>query len=237
MGSEMCIRDRLKSVGSSLMALTDESHNNISSGSETVLLTAVAMAVFAIIFGTRQSDVTKHNPGVMRVLAYEAFIKIAALTGVAILSWVAMNDASISVSKAVVSHFGDYSLSGRAVSIFLLSVGAIICLPRQFHVAMIERQNASDVRWARWVFSAYLLITSAVVIPITIAGLSLLPNSSSPDLFVIQLPLLNGDGLLALFVFLGGFQPLRAWLLCRRSHYRPWLRMILLFQAFYAMVI
>jgi Na+/proline symporter len=56
----------------------------------------------------------------------------------------------------------------------ILSMCAIICLPRQFHVAVIERRNRREVNTARIVFVAYLALTSAVVIPITIAGLSTL---------------------------------------------------------------
>ena len=81
---------------------------------------------------------------------------------------------------------------------------AIICLPRQFHVAVNERTHPGDVSKARWLFPAYLIITSLVVIPITVAGLKVLPDTTPPDLFVLALPLAQGDGLLALLVFIGG---------------------------------
>jgi len=84
-------------------------------------------------------------------------------------------------------------------------MAAMICLPRQFHVAILERRHPSEVNWARWVFPLYLLMTSLVVVPITMAGLSLHPIGVSPDLFVLKLPLGQGNGFLAMFVFLGGF--------------------------------
>ncbi|MEL6688515.1 MAG: PAS-domain containing protein, partial [Pseudomonadota bacterium] len=76
---------------------------------------------------------------------------------------------------------------------------------RQFHVAMVERSRSSDMNWARWTLPAYLLLTSIVVVPITVAGLAVLPASVSPDLFVLELPLFVDSDWLGLFVFLGGF--------------------------------
>ena len=201
MGSLPYISLQLKSVGLSLSAMAGQTELS----NESVLLTAIAMAAFAIFFGARQSDVTQHNRGLMHVLSFEAVIKLLALVMVCALSITIVEGGMTTIVKDAQSHFGDYSLSGRAITILLLSMAAIICLPRQFHVAIIERRESSEINWARWVFPLYLLITSLVVIPITMAGLSQYPTGVSPDLFVLQLPLGEGDGLLAMFVFLGGF--------------------------------
>ena len=151
------------------------------------------MAAFAIFFGARQSDVTQHNRGLMHVLSFEAVIKLLALVMVCALSITIVEGGMTTIVKDAQSHFGDYSLSGRAITILLLSMAAIICLPRQFHVAIIERRESSEINWARWVFPLYLLITSLVVIPITMAGLSqypcLLYTSPSPrDLSTSRMP-------------------------------------------------
>ena len=201
MGSLPYIALQLKSVGLSLSAMAGE----IETSNESVLLTAIAMAAFAIFFGARQSDVTQHNRGLMHVLGFEAIIKLIALIMVCALSVSIVDGGMSTIMKDAQAHFGSYSLSGRAVTMLLLSTAAIICLPRQFHVAIIERRDKSEVNWARWVFPLYLLITTLVVVPITMAGLSLYPSGVSPDLFVLQLPLGEGDGFLAMFVFLGGF--------------------------------
>ena len=201
MGSLPYISLQLKSVGLSLSAMAGQTEPS----NESILLTAIAMAAFAIFFGARQSDVTQHNRGLMHVLGFEAVIKLLALVMVCALSITIVDGGVTTIVKDAQSHFGDYSLSGRAITILVLSMAAIICLPRQFHVAIIERRESSEVNWAKWVFPLYLLITSLVVIPITMAGLSQYPTGVSPDLFVLQLPLGEGDGLLAMFVFLGGF--------------------------------
>ena len=200
-GSLPYIALQLKSVGLSLSAMA----GNIETTNESVLLTAIAMAAFAIFFGARHSDVTKHNRGLMHVLGFEAIIKLLALMMVCALSITIVEGGMATIVQDAQAHFGGYSLSGRAITFLLLSMAAVICLPRQFHVAIIERRDPKEVNWARWIFPIYLILTSLVVVPIAMAGMSEYPTGVSPDLFVLKLPLGQGDGLLAMFVFLGGF--------------------------------
>lgn len=200
-GSLPYIALQLKSVGQSLSAMAGQTDPS----NESVLLTAIAMAAFAIFFGARQSDVTQHNRGLMNVLGFEAIIKLLALIMVCALSVTIVEGGAPTIIRDAQSHFGGYSLSGRAVTMLLLSMAAMICLPRQYHVAIIERRDRSEINWARWVFPLYLILTSLVVVPITMAGMAQYPTGVSPDMFVLQLPLGQGDGLLAIFVFLGGF--------------------------------
>lgn len=201
-GSLPYIALQLKAVGQSFEALA--SGGAAEPAQDTVLVTALALAAFAILFGARQSDATRHNTGVMRVLAFEAVVKLAALVAVCGLALV-MLPAGEARPPAAEAAFAGEGLSGRFVAITLLSMAAIVCLPRQFHVAFIERRTDRELSFARFAFPAYLAATSAVVIPITLAGLSVLGPGAPGDLYVLQLPLLAGQELLALFVFLGGF--------------------------------
>ncbi|MBO7942017.1 hypothetical protein JTP77_039900, partial [Streptomyces sp. S9] len=50
----------------------------------------------------------------------------------------------------------------------LLAFTAIVCLPRQFHVAVVECQDPNDLRSARWLFGGYLALISLLVVPITL---------------------------------------------------------------------
>ncbi|MEM9739126.1 MAG: PAS domain-containing hybrid sensor histidine kinase/response regulator [Pseudomonadota bacterium] len=206
-GSLPYISLQLKSIGMSFSALSAPSGlaGESAPADETVLICAFALAGFAILFGARHTDTTRHNPGLMRVLAFEAVFKLAALAAIALLSLAILGRPDVTLSPAAQSTFGIESVSGRFITITILSMAAIICLPRQFHVAFIERRGDRDDGRARWAFPLYLAATSLAVVPITLAGLSVLPAGSAPDLFVMSLPLLEGDGLMALLVFLGGF--------------------------------
>ncbi|HAQ75194.1 MAG TPA: hypothetical protein DCR96_01770, partial [Hyphomonas sp.] len=205
-GSLPYIALQLKSIGMSFQALAYGADGAINTPTnETVLLTAIVLAIFAILFGTRQSDATRHNSGLMRVLALEAVLKLAALVAVAILSVFLLVQGGLPDRELATQPFDRFSVSERFLTMTLLSTAAIVCLPRQFHVAMIERQGQKDLDTARWVFPLYMLLTSLVVVPIAMAGLSLFGAAAQPDLFVLDLPLEQGNGLLATLVFLGGF--------------------------------
>ncbi len=201
-GSLPYIALQLKSVGMSLEALALRSG---ATHDATVFLTALALAIFSILFGARHADMTRSNAGLMQVLAFESLIKLLALVSVCVLSLALAGGAPTERVAAAEQQFMRPGPVGSFLTITLLSMAAVICLPRQFHVAVIERGRSSDVRLASWLFPAYLALTSLVVLPITLAGSSLLPEGTPPDLYVLALPLAHGESWLALLVFLGGF--------------------------------
>jgi signal transduction histidine kinase len=101
---------------------------------------------------------------------------------------------------------GDPKWRAGFVAQTILAAAAIICLPRQFHVAVVESAAVSDLRVARWVFPAYLALISLFVLPIAVVGLQHLAGSqAAADTFVLALPLADGHHALALATYLGGF--------------------------------
>jgi len=196
---------QLKSLATSFDALTLGTSGVDGTGTRnTVLLTAVALGLFAILFGARHADTTRRNVGLMQVLAFEAVVKLVALAAVAILSLSVLGDLEPARASETA---GQFRLGGPAsdfVTMLILAMAAAICLPRQFHVTMVERGRSSDVGTARWVFPLYLALTSVVVVPIAIAGSGLLGPGYLPDLYVLGLPLALGQDGVALLVFLGG---------------------------------
>ncbi|HLT14645.1 MAG TPA: PAS domain-containing hybrid sensor histidine kinase/response regulator, partial [Marinobacter sp.] len=87
----------------------------------------------------------------------------------------------------------------------LVAMLAIICLPRQFHVMVVENTDHRDFETARWAMPIYLVIASAFVIPIAAAGLLYADSlGSNPDIVILQLPIMAGEQWLAILAFLGG---------------------------------
>src|SRR5690606_3999973 len=74
----------------------------------------------------------------------------------------------------------------------------------QFQVTVVENIKSSDLRMARWVFPAYLVLAGLFVVPISLAGQLSFGAAHSPDSYVINLPLMEGQPVLALLAFLGG---------------------------------
>jgi Na+/proline symporter/signal transduction histidine kinase len=178
---------------------------------DTGLVVAASMAVFSIMFGTRNIDATEHHQGMMLAIAFESIVKLLAFLA-----------AGVFVTYVMFSGFGDLAERARAVpdiaqrfaggiepskwvTITLLSLTAIICLPRQFHVAVVENADESELRRAAWMFPAYLVAINIFVIPIAIAGLLLLGGGGvDADTFVLVLPMLAQQETMALVVFIGG---------------------------------
>lgn len=177
-------------------------------GSEslTVLVLAGVLAGFAILFGARRPDLTEHNRGLIQAIGLESLVKLGALVLVAVFALVLLvQDGSPARSmEGLGALAAPPELTPRFMAITLIATLAIFCLPRQFHVAFVEGADPSDVRRARWIFPAYLVLTSLAVLPLVAAG-ALFAPSTNPDLLVLALPFGRGEALLTAVVFVGGF--------------------------------
>ncbi|WP_033920996.1 PAS-domain containing protein [Sphingomonas sp. 37zxx] len=194
---------QLRSVGVAFSAL--------GGGSVAVAMggTAIVLAMFAMLFGTRRYEASGRNEGVVFATAFESLVKLAALAAVAGVAVALLLAAPRYVvaegAAAIVRNFRPQGIGVEVAVITLLSMTAILCLPRQFYMSVIEAHSPADIVRARWPFVAYLAAMTVMVLPITWAGLALLPAGASPDLFVLQLPLAIDSQALALVAFLGGF--------------------------------
>lgn len=179
--------------------------------------TAILLAAFAILFGTRRYEPSARNEAVLFAVALESLVKIAALMIAGIFALFIFFRADASHQVTGLSHFSANfdpgKLNGDFLVITLLSMAAIICLPRQFYIGVIEATSRRDVSESRIPFVFYLFITTLLVIPITIAGLGLLSADSRPDLYVLTLPLEANATFISLIVFLGGFSAATAMVL------------------------
>lgn len=175
---------------------------------DPALYVALLLAMFAILFGTRQIDATEHHRGMVLALALESLVKLFAFVAIGVFALLHLPGTAslgerVTEAARVVTAPG---LPTGFVAQTLIAFAAIICLPRQFHVAVVECQDPADIRSARWLFGAYLVVFSLFVVPITLAGQSLLAGSeASPDTYVLALPLALDREWLALLAYIGGF--------------------------------
>ncbi|MCP9481650.1 ATP-binding protein [Shimia sp. CNT1-13L.2] len=186
-------------AGSTFEALADQE--------STALLVAMGLALFTILFGTRNLDVNERHHGVVMAIAVEAIVKLFALLAVGVfVVWGVGGGLSETLDKIDASKIGMWEMRGdRWASLIFLSAAAFLCLPRMFQVMVVENDDESHLRTASWAFPAYIMVMSLFVVPIAVVGLDLLPEGSNPDLFVLTLPLATGNEGLAMLSFLGGF--------------------------------
>ncbi|MBT8092344.1 MAG: PAS-domain containing protein [Gammaproteobacteria bacterium] len=178
---------------------------------DTALIVAVALALFAILFGTRKIDVTEHHEGMMLAIAFESVVKLVAFAVVGLFAIVLIGTASLedfTIGNAAQADklFALDRWPDTFVTQLILAGAAILCLPRQFHVTVVEAHRSDNMRPARWLLPLYLLIFCIFILPIAYAGLTLLPAGVySSDAFVLALPMQNGPRWLTVLAFLGGF--------------------------------
>lgn len=168
---------------------------------------AAGLAVFAILFGTRNLDANERHHGVVTAVAVEAVVKLLALLAVGIfVVWGIAGGIGPTLERIDQSEIGMWQVDGtRWVGITFVSAAAFLCLPRMFQVMVVENVDERHLRMASWAFPLYLLLMSLFVVPIAVIGLDLMPKSANPDLFVLTIPLAQGQGGLAMLSFLGGF--------------------------------
>ena len=174
----------------------------------SAFVVAAGMALFTILFGTRNVDANERHHGVVAAIAVEAVVKLAALlaVGLFVVYGVAggVEEVFENVDTEVIYGAGNI-FDARWVTLTFLSATAIICQPRQFQVTVVENVDERHLATASWLFPLYLFGMCLFVMPIAIAGLKFLPADANPDLYVLTLPLSLGRDDLALLAFLGGF--------------------------------
>ncbi|ANT59554.1 sodium:solute symporter [Salipiger sp. CCB-MM3] len=173
----------------------------------TALWLAAGLALFTVIFGTRNLDANERHNGVVMAIAVEAVVKLFALLAVGVfVVWGLGGGLTETLARIDASELGQWRIDGgRWAGVIMLSAAAFLCLPRIFQVLVVENDNETHLRTASWAFPLYLGLISLFVVPIAVIGLDLLPEGSNPDLFVLTLPLSQGQGGLAVLSFLGGF--------------------------------
>jgi len=170
------------------------------------LWVAGGLALFTILFGTRNLDANERHHGVVTAIAVEAVVKLVALLAVGIfVVWGMAGGVSDTLARIDASQLARWELHpSRWAGLIFLSSAAILCLPRMFQVLVVENSDEAHLATASWAFPLYLMLMSLFVVPIAVIGLETLPAGSNPDLFVLTLPLSEGRNGLAMLAFLGG---------------------------------
>ncbi|MGC1952589.1 MAG: sensor histidine kinase [Gammaproteobacteria bacterium] len=179
---------------------------------DTALYVALLLATFSILFGTRHIDATEHHEGMVAAIAFESIVKLLVFLAVGIFVTFGLFDGFGDVFSQAAERVELASLmsldgvdAGSWLLQTLIAMSAILFLPRQFQVGVVENVREEHVRTAAWLFPLYLFAINLFVLPIAFGGLLLFShNGVDPDTFVLTLPMAADQELLALFVFLGG---------------------------------
>ncbi|SDG75094.1 sensor histidine kinase [Roseospirillum parvum] len=213
-GTTPYIALQLKAVATSFTVLTDlpagadSGHGLLA---DTAFWVAALMALFGILFGTRHIDANEHHEGVVAAIAFESLLKLLALLSVGLFvtfgvfaGFPDLFAEAARLPEARQLFTLDPEGGGRWLTLTLLSMAAVLTLPRQFHVTVVENVDERHLATAGWLFPAYLLAMTLFVLPIALTGMLRLPGEADPDFFVLTVPLAFDHELLALIAYIGG---------------------------------
>ena len=174
---------------------------------DIALWVAAGLALFTILFGTRNLDAKEQHHGIVTAIAVEAVVKLVALLAVGIfVVWGLAGGIGAVIDKiAAVEAEGWQMQPDRWLALIAVSAAAVISLPRMFQVMVVENVDEAHLARASWAFPLYLFAMSLFILPIAVVGLERMPAEANPDMLVLTLPLSEGQGALAMLAFLGGF--------------------------------
>lgn len=206
---------QLKAVSSSVAAMVPSSEFAANAGglsfSSLPLLVTILLAFFAIMFGTRHTDATEHQDGLILAIAMESVVKLMAFATAGIFVVFFLYDGPSALWTAVnenaqaVDVMNYQTSASRWLLLIVLSAFAIILLPRQFHVTVVENRTANELKMAGVLFPLYLVAINLFVLPIALAGIATLGHGGDTDLYILNLPLFGGAPIVSLITFVGGF--------------------------------
>ena len=182
---------------------------------DAALWMALLLAAFTILFGTRHLDAAEHHQGMVAAIAFESLVKLLAFLAVGVfVTWGIYDGFGDLFARAAAQPnlrammaplegvAGDYA---NWAWLTVLSMMAIMFLPRQFQVAVVENIDERHLNKAIWLFPLYMLAINVFVLPIAFGGLLRFPDGTvDADTFVLTLPMAEKHELLALLVFIGG---------------------------------
>ena len=210
---------QLKAISSSFTILQSHPDADLAANAEkipmlqdTALYVALLLAAFTILFGARHLDASERHEGMVAAIAFESIVKLVAFLAVGIFATFYLHDGFADLfdkaeragvlNPMIAEGTGGY---GNWYALTILAALAVMMLPRQFQVSVVENSSEGHLHRAVWMFPLYLLLINIFVIPIALAGqLTFAGRNVDADTFVLTLPMAHGQGGLSLLAFIGG---------------------------------
>lgn len=201
---------QMKAIMNTFTILAGEISGSIAAG----WIITIILGLFAIIFGARKLDASERHEGLVLAIAFESIVKLIAFLVVGIFVTFFLFNGFQDIFTRFQNSSYNYLLAvggGTSVnyeewaSLLFLSMMAVIFLPRQFHMMIVENSDLSHVSKAMWLFPLYLFLINIFVMPIAFGGILLGGSQLEADSFVLSIPLSKGKSLMVLLVFIGGF--------------------------------
>ncbi|MEJ6011926.1 PAS domain-containing hybrid sensor histidine kinase/response regulator [Novosphingobium aquae] len=203
LGSIPYVALQLRSIGAA-MAIVSGNAVEVP----VMIVAALLLALFAVLYGARRYELAGRSEGLVYAIGLDSLVKLLALAAVAglavVVLWNADPVAINTGAEQLREQFQPEHLGLETAVIAMLSALAIIALPRQFYMGLVEAREPGDLVRARLPLAAYVGAMALLVIPIALAGVTVLGSAVPPDRYVLMLPAVAGTGLIVAMALLGG---------------------------------
>ena len=203
---------QLKAISNSFHVITQYSNGKpyLLLHDDTIYITTI-ITIFIIFFGTRSVDASERHEGLVAAVAVESVVKLVAflLAGIFVTYGIFKGFGALfaTTTEHHLEHFfvlkNNHAYSNW-LTMLLVSMLAIILLPRQFQVSVVENTSEKHIRKAIWLFPLYLFLINIFVIPIAIGGSLILDKSVDADTYILSLPMYFHNNALSIMVYIGG---------------------------------
>jgi sigma-B regulation protein RsbU (phosphoserine phosphatase) len=183
------------------------------------LYVSIIIGVFGAFFGTRHFGDHRKHPSLVGVIAFESAVKLILFLAAGVyITYFLFDGFSDLIHKVLVSE--NYLIKSKVDDLFTLnnsnvasyewlamitmSMFAVMFLPRQFHMAVVENTDEKHILKAMYLFPIYMFIINIFVIPIAFAGLLTFDGTGASDYYSLGIFIENKGYIMAILVFLGG---------------------------------
>ena len=180
---------------------------------------AILIGILGAIFGTLHFGEKRKHPGLIGVIAFDSTIKlIIFLIAGFIITFVIfdgfkdilnqMADSPYNLIRekfqSIITVSKEPGEKTKWFSMVYMSMMAVMFLPRQFHMSVVESLNENNIPKAMYIFPMYLFLINIFVIPIAFAGIITFNNTGNPDYYILDILAAKGYSGLSILVYLGG---------------------------------
>ncbi|WP_127717064.1 ATP-binding protein [Halobacteriovorax sp. HLS] len=201
---------QIKAIIGSISLLT----SNEALGFLTEAFIVVLIIMGTIILGIKKVSLTERHPKMITVIALENIVKLVTFILIGSVAffvyneqpWNFFNDLKTYLPESY-AYMGNRDFKDIATwaTYLILATNAILFLPRQFHIAVVENNNENHITHAKWQFGLYLFLINLFVLPIVVTAYKLGFTIEQADQFIVNLSMLKGSKYLAIAIFIGGF--------------------------------
>ncbi|MGA1863161.1 SpoIIE family protein phosphatase [Deferribacter thermophilus] len=211
---------QLKAITETFLLVSDgDLKNQVTVFKDISFYFSLIIGLIGAFFGTRHVSEARKHPGLISIIAFESIFKLVIFViGGVFITFFMFNGFSDIIEKmanhkniliankldALITIKGSVNSYFQWFTMIMLSMFAVMFLPRQFHMSVVENLDVDHIDKAMYLFPLYLFIINLFVIPIAFAGIIVFNNTGDPDYYFLNILKNNGNNILLILVYLGG---------------------------------